>query len=109
MLFFACLASCLASFASIFEALGVALLFVLGFAEGAAAVLVTFVAPAADVTSGRSVWQPTDTTCLAKTLAYDGFPVTPSTILRASGKEIFRSVRIRWISFSVFHRGQSLE
>ena len=61
------------------------------FAEGAAAVLVIFVAPAADVTPGRSVWQPTDTTCLAKTLAYNGFPVTPSTILRASWKEIFRS------------------
>ena len=84
-------------------------LLVLGFDEEDTGVAETFVAPVADLISTASVWQPTDTTCFATTLANYGCLLTPSTIFRASGKEIFRSVRTRWISFSVIHRGQFLE
>ena len=84
-------------------------LLVLGFDEEDAGVAETFVAPVADLIYTASVWQPTDTTCFATTLANDDCLLTPSTIFRASGMEIFRSVRTRWISFSVIHRGQFLE
>ena len=59
-------------------------LLVLGFDEEDAGVAETFVAPVADLISTASVWQPTDTTCFATTLANDGCLLTPSTILRAS-------------------------
>ena len=84
-------------------------LLVLCFDEEDAGVAETFVAPVADLISTASVWQQTDTTCFATTLANDGCLLTPSTIFRASGKEIFRSVQTRWISFSEIHRGQFLE
>ena len=84
-------------------------LLVLGFDEEDTGVAETFVAPVADLISTASVWQPTDTTCFTTTLANDGCLLIPSTIFRASGKEIFRSVRTRWISFSVIHLGQFLE
>ena len=84
-------------------------LLVLGFDEEDTGVAETVVAPVADLISTASVWQPTDTTCFATTLANDGCLLTRSTIFRASAKEIFRSVRTRWISFSVIHRGQFLE
>ena len=82
---------------------------VLGFDEEDTGVAETFAAPVADLICTASVWQPTDTTCFATTLANDGCLLTPSTIFRGSGKEIFRSVRAHWISFSVIHRGQFLE
>ena len=70
-------------------------LLVLGFTEEDPGVAETFVAPVADLISTASVWQPTDTTCFATTLANYGCLLTPSTNFRASGKEIFRSVRTR--------------
>ena len=55
-------------------------LLALGFDEEDAGVAETFVAPVADLISTVSVWQPTDTTCFATTLANDGCLLTPSTI-----------------------------
>ena len=72
-------------------------LLVLGFAEEDPGAADTFVAPVADLISTGSVWQPTDTTCFATTLANDGCLFTPSTIFLASEKEIFCSVPTRWI------------
>ena len=47
-------------------------LLVLGFAEEDPRVAETCVAPVANLISTASVWQPTDTTCFATTLANDG-------------------------------------
>ena len=79
---------------------------------GFANVTALAVVPVADMITTGSVWQPTDTTSRAATLANDlvgKLLFFPSTIFLASGKEIFCSVQAFWISFSFYHIEQSLE